>query len=557
YTGTRSSILGHNAGEDTISVGAIPFFGAPPFVSDTTTIVSETFSGAGPVTHVFNADGSRRSSNLALNKPDLSSIDGTNTSFFGGTGDISNDSDSFPNFFGTSAAAPNLAAVIALIKQADPTADQSDVLFVLRTTTHPVNGTPSGTYDPQAGFGLIDAERAIASFIGPPLADIADVSPDPRTAPLDSISIAFNQLVTGFDLDDLTLTRDGGADLLGGVVPPEVGLSAAAVPTLSTTDSVTYALSGISSLTSTNGNYVLTLKSAGTGILNAVNSPLATGATEGWQKISPPPKPIKPTGVIATASASSQIRLTWTDNNPAESAFTLQRSLDANFLTDVKTVQVAPNTSSHVFTSLEVGRRYYFRVRASNLSGISQFSDVVAALTLLRGEVIVDNASSGARLTGSWATRSDSPGFFGTDFLSDENAGKGQKSVRFIPELIAKGPYFIYARWARASELATSVLYDVFSYPPDPDERLTVRVNQRAGGGGWVLLGGFDLDPKVKPYVRIRTSESNGTVFADAIRFLPAAPVTLSAPRTSAATFAAPPKEAGDDSSTNGLDELL
>ena len=49
-----------------------------------------------------------------------------------------------------------------------------------------------------------------------PTVDILDVTPDPRNGAVGTITIVFSEPVTGFDLADLTLTRNGGANLLTG-----------------------------------------------------------------------------------------------------------------------------------------------------------------------------------------------------------------------------------------------------------------------------------------------------------------------------------------------------
>lgn len=180
---------GHNAGANTISVGAVPFWAAPPYLNNGR-INNESFSAFGPVLSVFNPDGSPKTPQLLL-KPDVSSAQGNNTSFFipnyfldttnpgneiypvypGNTPTTSprpatptNQSQpAFPNFTGTSSAAPNLAAVVALMKQVNPGITRVQIVNNLTSTATPLNGAPKGVWNPQGGYGLANAALAVAA----------------------------------------------------------------------------------------------------------------------------------------------------------------------------------------------------------------------------------------------------------------------------------------------------------------------------------------------------------------------------------------------------------
>jgi hypothetical protein len=98
---------GHNSAAGAIGVGAYPFFA--PFVP-------EGFTSPGPSTIYFDKDSRRLRHTEIRQKPDVAAMDGANTTFF--VSDSAVDADTFPNFFGTSAAAPHAAAIAALVLDA-------------------------------------------------------------------------------------------------------------------------------------------------------------------------------------------------------------------------------------------------------------------------------------------------------------------------------------------------------------------------------------------------------------------------------------------------------
>lgn len=102
----------------------------------------------------------------------------------------------------------------------------------------------------------------------PPTADIVDVTPDPRTTPVSSVTINFSEAVTGFDLSDLSLTRDGDPVALVGASITGGGAS--------------YVLQGLGPLTMAAGSYVLTLTAAGSGIADLAQNALAGDASDSW-----------------------------------------------------------------------------------------------------------------------------------------------------------------------------------------------------------------------------------------------------------------------------------
>src|SRR5438309_1845936 len=90
-----------------------------------------------------------------------------------------------------------------------------------------------------------------------PVADIVCVPPDPRSTAVGNVTINFSEPVTGVDLSDFKLTRNGATVPLGAAILSGSGAS--------------YTLD-LSSVTDVSGAYVLTLVAAGSGISDSVGN---------------------------------------------------------------------------------------------------------------------------------------------------------------------------------------------------------------------------------------------------------------------------------------------
>lgn len=154
------TVFGHNSAKGAIAVAAHSY--VDPGLDDV-----EPFSSEGPTTILFDAVGNRLVVPELRNTPQITGADGTDTTFF--FPGVDSEPNGFPNFFGTSAAAPHVAAIAALVME--------------RATNMGINLTPSQLYqilfnstidiesagfDNLSGYGRLDAYAAVSAIVPEP-----------------------------------------------------------------------------------------------------------------------------------------------------------------------------------------------------------------------------------------------------------------------------------------------------------------------------------------------------------------------------------------------------
>jgi hypothetical protein len=133
--------------------------------------------------------------------------------------------------------------------------------------------------------------------------------------------------------------------------------------------------------------------------------------------------------------------------------------------------------------------------------------------------VIVDNASaSGVTLTGSWTVSTSPTGYYGTNFLSDDNTGKGTKSVRFTPTIPTTGAYAVFMRWPRYYLQATNAPVDIVSNTGT--QTVTVDQANVSNGARWMPLGVYSFNAGSAGSVLLRTTGTTALVSADSVAFV-------------------------------------
>ena len=150
---------GHSGAAGAMSTGAAAYSETPAF--GTNPPLLEPFSSRGNVPIYFQTDGT------AINPPDLRlkpavvAPDRVNNTFFGND----SDGDGFPNFGGTSAAAPHAAGAAALLLDFNSTLTPAQIYSALADST--INMLSSG-FDFDSGSGLIQADAAISRLSNTP-----------------------------------------------------------------------------------------------------------------------------------------------------------------------------------------------------------------------------------------------------------------------------------------------------------------------------------------------------------------------------------------------------
>jgi hypothetical protein len=215
YATNDGALYGHANAAGAETVGAAFFLDTPEF--GTSPPILQPYSSAGGTPIIFDTNGTRLTTPEIRNKPNITAVDGVNTTFFF---DDRHGEDGIDDFFGTSAAAPHAAGIAALMLDARPGATPDQIKAALHNTA--IDMGVAG-FDSDSGYGLIQTDAAITEILAlfpneltgiVSLPDINDNgAPELGVVVPGNTSVHVRDALTGDLLTDIDFGSDAAFDL--------------------------------------------------------------------------------------------------------------------------------------------------------------------------------------------------------------------------------------------------------------------------------------------------------------------------------------------------------
>ena len=158
---------------------------------------------------------------------------------------------------------------------------------------------------------------------------------------------------------------------------------------------------------------------------------------------------------------------------------------------------------------------------------LAKLSKNVSQETLKPGEaiapgdlpgIVLDDAD--AKVVGEWKHSKYTKTYIGEGYLSDNNNGKGEKTITFTPMLPKMGRYEVRLAYTHLDNRAKNVRVTVFH--ADGEDNVFVDETEAPPiDGRFVSLGKFRFEKDGAGYVLISNEGTKGYVTVDALQFLP------------------------------------
>jgi len=262
---------------------------------------------------------------------------------------------------GTSMASPHVAGLAALLLGESPGLTPSQVRYYIESTArdHGAAG-----WDPEYGWGIVDAVGAVALLKGVPIPAIPP-PPTPSPPPPPNAPSGLVAELTTATSARLTWTDNATDEQYYHIERSTDGVSFTEVVRLAANSTIWT-------------NYSLEAGATYSYRVRASASSNYSDYSEVATVVTSPP-PADPSNLQAVALSASSIRLTWVDNATDEQYYRIERSADGVSFSQVGIVFA--NTTAWTNSGLPADTTYYYRVRASAGTVYSGYSNGATATT--------------------------------------------------------------------------------------------------------------------------------------------------------------------------------
>jgi len=135
-------------------------------------------------------------------------------------------------------------------------------------------------------------------------------------------------------------------------------------------------------------------------------------------------------------------------------------------------------------------------------------------------EIIIDNGDPSFKSEGNWTSGAGGNDFKdGSAYASGTSAGDAANTATWSPDITSAGTYDVY-EWHGEDPNSDHATKAPFTVKSD-DGAKTILVNLQTNSGKWNLLGTFKFAAGKGGNVSLSSSNADGNVLADAVKFVP------------------------------------
>ena len=169
-------------------------------------------------------------------------------------------------------------------------------------------------------------------------------------------------------------------------------------------------------------------------------------------------------------------------------------------------------------TGLSGSTSYSFEVCAINQAGSSNFTSTSSVITSpdLADIYQYNGDSAGVSISGTWATSSGAA--YGTNSIQNNNIYGSNEYVTFTPTILTTGSYDVYGTCVATPASASMTPIQIKSSQGTVtayEDEVSNFTNK-----AWVWLGTYPFTSGTTGSVTYQTTNANGTVYVDAVRYV-------------------------------------